>query len=176
MDQMDAEEPSPSSSADDLLHKRRLEANACIQNHVITAMGFGLIPSALLDVIAITGIEVKMIRDLAGLYDVPIPRQLLAYKLLLSLIGSVGIVYFSNKMQSTLKELPLIGHILYIGAFSLSGGAAIYAIGKIFQKHYESGEIFLNSDNKILRDYFLSKYREGKQTISSFVTSGQQPA
>ena len=39
-----------------------LRAENCIKNHVIAAMGVGLIPSGLVDVIGITVIEVKLIR------------------------------------------------------------------------------------------------------------------
>jgi uncharacterized protein (DUF697 family) len=147
----------------------KLQAENCIKNHVIAAMGIGLIPSALVDVVGITGIEVKMIRDLAAVYKFPVPNKLVAYKVLISLIGSIGPVYFSTRMHAALKGVPLVGHAVYVGLLSLTGGAAVYAVGKIFQKHYESGGTFLSKDNTYIRDYFKEKYAEGKQVVKGYV-------
>ncbi|MEI6702304.1 MAG: DUF697 domain-containing protein [Deltaproteobacteria bacterium] len=148
-----------------------LQAENCIKNHVIAAMGIGLIPSAVVDVVGITAIEVRMIRALARIYDFPIPNRLVAYKVLISLIGSIGPVYFSTKMHSALKGVPLVGHAVYVGLLSLTGGAAVYAVGKIFQSHYESGGTFLSKDNRYIRDYFKEKYAEGKQVVKNYAAS-----
>jgi len=148
-----------------------LEAENCIKNHVIAAMGIGLIPSALVDVVGITGIEVKMIRDLAGIYKFPVPNKLVAYKVLISLIGSLGPVYFSTRMHAALKGVPLVGDAVYVGLLSITGGAAVYAVGKIFQKHYDSGGTFLSKDNKYIRNYFKEKYAEGKQAVKDYAGS-----
>ena len=140
-------------------------AENCIKNHVIAAMGIGLIPSAAVDVVAIAAIEVKMIRDLAHIYSFPVPNKLVAIKILISLIGSIGPVYVSIKMHSALKGVPLVGHAVYVGLLSITGGAAVYAVGKIFQAHYESGGTFLSKDNAYIRDYFKKKYKEGKLVV-----------
>ncbi|PKU22233.1 YcjF family protein [Telmatospirillum siberiense] len=167
--------PTGHTQTSDLM-RQRLRADACIRTHVIAAMGFGLIPSAVVDIVVISGIETKMIRDLAGLYGLSVPHRLVAYKLLLSLIGGVGVIYFSNKMEAALKGLPLVGYALYYGAFSITGGAAVYAVGKTFQKHYETGETFLESGNDVVRAYFKSKFREGKQFVPSLLGPTRLPA
>lgn len=149
----------------------RLRAENCIKNHVMAAMGIGLIPSAFVDVVGITGIEVKMIWELAKLYDFPVPNKLVAYKVLISLIGSIGPVYLSTKMHSALKGVPLLGHAVYVGILSLTGGAAVYAVGKIFQQHYESGGTFLSKDNTYIRNYFKEKYAEGKHVVKGYARS-----
>lgn len=161
--------PPAAPHESDVSEETALRADNCIKNHVIAAMGIGLIPSALVDVLAITGIEVKMIRDLARLYRFPVPHQLVAYKVLISLIGSIGPVYFSTRMHSALKGVPLVGHAVYVGLLSVTGGAAVYAVGKIFQKHYESGGTFLSRDNSLIREYFQQKYREGKVRAREYV-------
>lgn len=150
--------------------KRRLAADNTIKNYIIMAMGAGLIPSALVDIVVITALEVKMIGDLARVYDFPIPHQLVRYKILISLIGSIGPVYLSVKMHAALKSVPLIGHAVYVGMLSITGGAAMYAVGKIFQRHYESGGIFLSSENSVLRNYFREKYQEGKKVVPSYAS------
>ncbi|MFH0997747.1 MAG: DUF697 domain-containing protein [Pseudomonadota bacterium] len=163
-------EPSLLLPVDDaaISDKKRLEADNTIKNYIILAMGTGLIPSALVDIVAITALEVKMIGDLARVYDFPIPYRLVRYKILISLIGSIGPVYLSAKMHAALKSVPLIGHAVYVGMLSITGGAAMYAVGKIFQKHYESGGTFLSSENSILRNYFREKYQEGKKIVPGY--------
>ncbi|WP_027390130.1 DUF697 domain-containing protein [Chrysiogenes arsenatis] len=151
-----------------------LQAENCIKNHVIAAMGIGLIPSSLVNIAGIAGIEVKLIRDLANIYAFPVPHQLVAYKILISLIGSIGPVYLSTKMHTALKGVPLIGHAVYVGLLSITGGAAVYAVGKIFQKHYASGGTFLSSDNSVIRKCFKKYYAEGKQVARACAISSEK--
>ncbi len=155
----------------DLLEKERLLADNTIKNYVILAMGTGLIPSAVVDIVGITALEVKMIGDLARIYDFPIPHHLVRYKILISLIGSIGPVYLSGKMHTAFKSLPLIGHAVYVGMLSITGGAAMYAVGKTFQRHFESGGTFLSSKNSVLKKFFKEKYQEGKTVASSCTAS-----
>ncbi len=163
-------DPSLSPPVDDapISDKKKLLADNTIKNYVILAMGTGLIPSALVDIVAITALEVKMIGDLARVYDFPVPHRLVRYKVLISLIGSIGPVYLSVKMHSALKSVPLIGHAVYVGMLSITGGAAMYAVGKVFQKHYESGGTFLSSENSVLKNYFQEKYQEGKKMAPGY--------
>ncbi len=107
-----------------------LQAENCIKKHVIAAMGIGLIPSAALDVVGITYIEVRMIGKLADIFNFPFPRKLVALKVLISLIGSIGPVYLSRKLHSSLKGVPLLGYAVNDGtwASSLSTGSAPWTL------------------------------------------------
>ena len=71
-------------------------------------------------------------------------------------------------MHAALKSVPLIGHAVYIGMMSVTGGAAMYVVGKIFQTHFESGGTFLSSENSVLRNYFQQKYQEGKKVAPGY--------
>jgi uncharacterized protein (DUF697 family) len=141
----------------------RAAADAIIRKYVALAMGAGLVPSALVDVVAITALEVRMIGELARAYRFPVPHRLVRYKILVSLVGSLGSVFLSVRMQAALKDVPLVGYTLFAGMQAITGGAAVYAVGKIFQQHYESGGTFLSSENARLRGFFRERYREGRQ-------------
>ncbi len=151
-------------------------ADACIKNHVIAAMGIGLIPSVMVEVVGVTGIEIKMIRDLAAIYEFPVPRKFVAYKILISLIGSIAPLYFAVRMKSAVKGLPLLGHAAYVGFLSVSNGAAVYAVGKIFQKHFESGGRFLSSDNATLRGFFKDQYTQARLLVPGLAVEGRPAA
>lgn len=153
-----------------------LRAENCIKNHVIAAMGIGLVPSALLDVAGITAIEVKMIRDLARIYEFPTPHRLVLYKVIISLVGSIAPVYFSTRMHAALKGVPLIGHAVYVGLLSVTGGASVYAVGKVFQMHFESGGTFLSKENSLIRDYFRKKLSEGKRVVPGYMAAARSGA
>lgn len=149
---------SPSLLADDI-----------IKTHVILGMTAGVIPFPLIvDMIAVTGIELLMITKLARAYSFPVPTRLVTYKILISILGGIGPVFLSVNFNSWIKGLPLAGHLLYAGTLSISGGASVYAVGKLFQKHFESGGTFLSSNNATLKHYFTEKYQEGKKIIPTW--------
>lgn len=152
-----------------VLEELRLKANNCIKNHVIAAMGVGLVPSFWFEAIGVTGIEVKLIRDLAKIYDFPIPGELVAYKILISVIFTIAPFYLASKMKSAVKGVPLLGHITYITFLSASSGVAVYAVGKIFQEHYESGGSFISQNNRYLKKFFKEKYAEGEKVVPTYV-------
>lgn len=152
---------------------KKLKADSIIKNNVFLAMGAGLIPMPFVDMVAITSIELKMIHELARAYKFRFPTQMASYKVLISLIGGLGPVYFSGRFHSTFKTIPLVGHAVASVLLSLSGGASVYAVGWAFRKHFESGGTFLNSDSQTLRKYFKDKYREGRTVISQL--GGEAP-
>ena len=149
------------------------KADSIIKSHVIMAMAAGLVPSPLVDMVAVTVIEVNMIAELAQLYRFPVPNKLVSYKVLISLAGGIGTVYLSAKFTYLIKTMPLVGHAIYLGALSLSGGISVYAVGKIFQKHFESGGTFLSSDNAVLRDYFKQKQKEGRKLVPEMLAESR---
>jgi uncharacterized protein (DUF697 family) len=148
-----------------------LKADNIIKNHIIAAMSVGLVPVPIVDAVAVTLIEVSMITELAAAYHFPVPTRLILYKILISLAGGVGAVYFSSKFHHMIKTLPLVGHAIYVGAFSLSGGISVYAVGKIFQKHFESGGKFLGGDSAEIKKYFAEKREEGEKVVPALIAA-----
>lgn len=153
----------------DAMALKRLRADLCIKNHVIAAMGVGLVPSFVVELVGVTGIEIKMIRDLARVYDFPVPHKLIAYKVLISLIASVAPFYAAARLKSAVKGVPVVGHAAYVGFLSAASGAAVYAVGKIFQKHYESGGTFLGRDKETLQSSFKQELENGKKLAPAYV-------
>lgn len=135
------------------------------------ALAAGLVPSPVVDMFAVAAIEVTMIIELARIYHFPVPRTLVVYKVLIALAAGLGPVYISAKYHHAWKAVPVVGYAIYAGALSLSGGISVYAVGKLFQMHFESGGTFLSSNNAILRDFFKSKQREGRNVVPAYVAS-----
>jgi uncharacterized protein (DUF697 family) len=151
------------------LARQRRDARETIDTHVMLAVGASMIPSPLVDIVAITGIEVRLIGALARIYGYPVPTKLVLGKLLASLIGSLGPLYFTTKIYSTVKAIPLVGHAAVAGLLAAVNGAAVYAVGRVFQEHYESGGLFLSGDPAGIRRLFRLRYHEGKTLMPGYL-------
>jgi uncharacterized protein (DUF697 family) len=151
----------------------RLRAEECIRNHVIAAVGIGFIPLAFVDLVGVTAIELRMIGELADIYSFPFPNRLAAYKLILSLVANTGPLYLSRVLQSFLKVIPLLGAVAAAGTLSAVGGASVYAVGKVFQKHFESGGTFLGAEEHEIREYYRRKLAEANSAVSGYVSRGR---
>jgi uncharacterized protein (DUF697 family) len=146
-------------------------ANRCIRQYVLRAAGAGLVPAPMVNAVAIAIMEVEMIGDLARIYHYPVPRKLVVYKVLISLAASLGPVYFSTQLLGVTSGFSLVGFATYALLMGSSGAASLYAVGKVFQKHFESGETFLSSDNSIIKKFFKDSYAEGKKAVPGYVSA-----
>ena len=138
------------------------EADNRIKNHVIAAMAASLIPVPVFDLVALTGIQLKMLHSLCGLYEVKFSKDL-GKELIAALLG--GIVPASLAVSAA-KSVPGLGTATGILSMALLGGAATYAIGKVFVQHFESGGTFLNFDPEEVRAYFKQQFEEGKEVAA----------
>jgi len=168
IDTMENPTAGPAPTEVPIFERQRPAADQVIKDHVLLALGAGLIPVPLVDAVAITMIEVNMIGDLAGVYDFPIPHKLVRHKILLSLLGSFGPLYAADHLYGALKVVPLIGFAASAAILSLTGGVSVYVVGRAFQKHYESGGTFLSGNNAYLRRFFRETREEGRQVVPEY--------
>ena len=141
--------------------------NQAIRRNVYWSMGLGLIPIPLLDIVAVTGIQIKMLSELAKLYNVPFSEHR-AKSFISAIIGGVGAQQVAWRvMGSFLKTIPVVGTITTFTAMPIFGGASTYAVGKVFQQHFASGGTFLSFDPAAVREYYREMYEEGKKVAES---------
>ena len=171
MASLPVEDAAGKDAAAEQLLAQRATANTTIKNYALMALGAGLVPSPLVDSVAITAMEVKMIADLGRIYEFPVPHKLVALKVLISLASSVGMIYLAIKFNSLVKLAPGVGHALHTSVMVVSSGAAVYAVGKIFQEYYESGGFFLDKSDASLRRSFKEKYRDGMEIVPRWVAA-----
>ena len=135
-------------------------ADSIIKRHVALAAGAGLLPAPVVDVVALTGVQLNMIQRLSEVYDVEFSRDL-GKNILVTLAG----VSFPFMLQMTgigvLKAIPGLGSVAGILALPALAAAFTYAVGKVMTRHYESGGDLLNFDAKEVQDFFREKLREG---------------
>lgn len=149
-------------------------AEITIRNHIIGSMGVGLIPVPVIDLVALTGIQINMIRNLAKAYDMPFSKDLVK-NIIASLIGGGIPVSFAGALASVMKTVPVIGQTTGALAMPILAGATTYAVGKVFTQHFASGGTFLNFDPAAVREYYYEMFKEG-QEVASKLKKGKDKA
>ncbi len=145
-------------------------ANGTIKTHVLSAMGVGLIPLPLVDLLGVAGVQVSLIRKLAGIYDIPYSQDKIK-NVLTPLVGGAVPVLSATTMISLFKAIPVIGQTTGALAVSITSGAVTYAVGKVFVQHFASGGTFLTFDPEKVKDYYEAMLKEGKKVASDLKTA-----
>ena len=157
-------EPPPPARAPD---GRPAAAEALIKRHIPYALGAGLIPLPLIDVAAISGVQMKLIAELSTLYGVPFAANQ-AKAVVAALLGGAGSLSLAAGLLGSLAKLvPGAGYVLGAGAVPLTAGALTYAVGHVFRAHFESGGTLLSFDAAAAKALFLEKVEEGRATLKS---------
>jgi uncharacterized protein (DUF697 family) len=123
--------------------------------------GAGLIPVPGLDLIAVTGVQLKMLAEIASIYGVPFQKEF-GKELLSGLLGSVLPLQIARGSASALKAVPIIGSLTALLLQPALSGAATYAVGKVFILHFESGGTLLNFEASKVRDHFEKEFEAAR--------------
>ena len=141
--------------------QRFKEAHDVVKNHAYMALGSGLIPFPLIDTLAVTGVQVRMIQQLCSTYEVKVSENVVK-TVVASLVGGLntGIVGGAI-MGSLIKLLPGIGLTMGMSSMAAISSATTYAVGRVFLQHFEGGGTFLDFNPNEAREYLHSQYQEG---------------
>ncbi|MDC0747896.1 YcjF family protein [Polyangium mundeleinium] len=147
-------------------------AEAIIRRNVLWALVAGVLPVPVADFVAIKGVQLKMLRELADLYEVKFTHEVVTM-----LVGSLISSTWSVGVGATLgyglvKLVPVVGTALGLISTPLVAGAATYALGKVFTMHFETGGTFLDFDPNAMRSHFRSEFEKAKETVA---TMQQEP-
>jgi uncharacterized protein (DUF697 family) len=94
----------------------------------------GALPVPVVDVLLLSGIQSKMIYDLARLYGQP-----LSAARFLEVAGSLGLgLLMRSAARSAVKAIPWVGTILGSVTGGVMGGASTFALGKAFCYYYQA--------------------------------------
>jgi uncharacterized protein (DUF697 family) len=136
------------------------DANAVIRNHMIWSMGAGLIPVPIVDLFAVSGIQLDMIRQLAKLYEIDFEQT--KGKAYISALTGSGLARLGAR---AIKFIPGIGSVLGGVTMAALSGASSYALGEVFKRHFETGGTFLDFDADRLKKYYDEKFEKGKEVV-----------
>jgi uncharacterized protein (DUF697 family) len=144
--------------------ERQNEAMHTIKNHAMTAMGVGILPVPGLDLIALTGVQLSLLRKIGGLYGFTLSDET-GKKLLGSVLGGYLPLVIAGPVSSVLKFIPGVGIAAGVLAQSTLAGATTYAVGKLFLQHFETGGNFFNVKTKEMGQKLKQQVQEGKDFL-----------
>lgn len=98
-----------------------------------------IVPVPLLDLLALTAVQVKMVRDIAHIYGIDAESETLK-TVISALVGTLAPAALSGGLLgSAIKVVPVGGTVVGSVGFAAFSSAATYAIAKVFVKHFEKG-------------------------------------
>jgi uncharacterized protein (DUF697 family) len=176
---------STSSVPATLPPERREEmANKLVDRFAIWAGAAGVLPIPLVDLIAVGGLQLQMLRRLSQIYDVPFSVNR-GKSVIASLAGALIPTTSGIGAASVLKAVPVLGTALASFVMPVLSAGATYGIGKVFIQHFESGGTLLDFNPPDYREFLKrhkeawekrSKSSDASSPSSSNATSGAAPA
>lgn len=163
---------SPGSSArpeipDDgeVAARRTAQARQTISRYVAIATGIGFVPIPLANSAAIAGTQLTMVADLSRIYEIEF-SQSRGRALIAALVGVAGTRTVSAALLGAVAlAVPPLAPAAVLLCFPAYNGAATYAIGRVFQHHFELGGTLLDFDPARTRAYFREQLTEGRRVV-----------
>jgi uncharacterized protein (DUF697 family) len=127
---------------------RRIAAMRIVYRYMTISAGAALIPFAGVDVLALAGIHVALIKELCEHYDIDFNEHT-ARNVFIGVAGSIvpGTVG-SILGRKFLGMLPVTGAVFGWALMSAGSAAFSYGIGLLFIEHFEGGGTLLSMDHR----------------------------
>lgn len=140
---------------------RNKHADTVVRNHIIYSMGASFVPVLIVDIFAVSAVQLDMIKQLCKVYDIDYndtQGKAIVTALTSSTIARLG-------ARSLLKLIPGIGSVIGGLTVSIFAGASTYALGEVFKKHFENGGTILDFDVERLKKAYREKFEKGKEVV-----------
>ncbi len=144
---MDAAVATPSSTAE-----RGEVANKLVDRFAIWSGVAGLIPIPVVDVLAVGGLQIQMLRRLSQIYDVEFSENR-GKALIAALAGTMIPATSGMGAASAMKAIPIVNILAAGFVMPVLSAGATFAIGKAFIQHFESGGTLLDFNPPDYRDF-----------------------
>lgn len=158
---METTGPDTQAMADERLEK----ASDIVRRKMLWSAGVGLVPVPVVDGAAFLGLQLHMIKQLCNLYGVEFKLHWVK-NIVAGLLGSVLPAGLGGPLAYGLRFIPVIGVTTSALAFSGLGGAATYALGKVFTKHLSEGGTMLDLSSDKLKAGFKKHFKEGQEVMA----------
>ena len=143
MAQQSTESPETGQATAETPEQRHETAAKLVDRFSLWSGVGGLIPLPFVDVLAVGGLQLQMLRRLSQIYDVQFSENR-GKALIASIAGTMIPVTSGMGAASALKGVPLLGMIASAFVMPVLSAGATYAIGKAFVQHFESGGTLLD--------------------------------
>jgi uncharacterized protein (DUF697 family) len=137
----------------------------------------GLVPIPLIDIVAVGGVQLAMLRRLSEIYNVPFSDNL-GKSVIASVAGSLlpasAATTTAMGVGSVMKALPGVGTLVGALTMPVVSAGATYVIGKVFIQHFASGGTLLDFNAPDYREFI--KAQKAKFNARSAAASADQSA
>ena len=140
------------------------ESHHIVLKYTLGSIAIAAIPLPLIDLVAVTSMQVKMVHSISSQYEVPFSSDR-TKSIIAALTGGLVTVSAIGSISSLVKVIPVVGHIVGFVGGAATYGAITYAIGKVFIMHFESGGTFLDFKAADMRDHFQRFFEEGQEFV-----------
>jgi uncharacterized protein (DUF697 family) len=158
--------------------RRDAEAAQLVDRFSLWSGAAGLIPLPIVDMAAVSGVQLQMLRRLSEIYGVPFAENR-GKSLIASLAGSVipasTATTAAMGVSSVLKGIPGIGTVISTFTMPMFSAGATYVIGKVFIQHFASGGTLLDFNPPDYRE-FIKAQKEKWASRSTMTPSASEPA
>ncbi len=138
---------TPSSTAE-----RGEVANKLVDRFALWSGVAGLIPIPVVDVLAVGGLQIQMLRRLSQIYDVQFSENR-GKALIAALAGTMIPATSGMGAASAMKAIPVVNILAAGFVMPVLSAGATFAIGKAFIQHFESGGTLLDFNPPDYRDF-----------------------
>ena len=168
---MNSDTEAMASATADAPEQRDQVASKLVDRFAVWSGVAGLVPLPIVDVLAVGGLQVQMLRRLSQIYDVEFSENR-GKALIAALAGCMIPATSGMGAASALKAIPVINILAAGFVMPVLSAGATYAIGKAFIQHFESGGTLLDFNPPDYREFVKAQKemwesRAGRRSASS---------
>src|SRR5712691_2994009 len=155
--------------------QRDEEATKLVDRFSLWSGAAGLIPLPLVDIAAVGGVQLQMLRRLSEIYGVPFADNR-GKSIIASLEGSVLPASTATTtgigVASALKAIPGVGTVMASLTMPVFSAGATWVIGKVFIQHFASGGTLLDFNPPDYREFIKAQKEKFAARSAAVPSSG----
>jgi uncharacterized protein (DUF697 family) len=140
--------------------EKQTKSSEIIRNHVGFSLGAALIPLPGADLLAVSGVQLNMLRQMAKLYNVSFFDHL-GKTIVSAIVGGSA----ARLGASLIKAIPGVGTIIGELSMPILSGASTWALGRTVAKHLQNGGTLEDLDLTKARKTYETEIDEGKKVV-----------
>lgn len=138
--------------------EKQAKASEIIKSHVGYALGAALLPFPGADLLAVSAVQLNMLRQLATVYKVGF-MDTLGKNVVSAVVGGSA----ARLGASLVKAIPGIGTVIGELSMPILSGASTWALGRVVASHFQQGGTLEDIDLKSAHKKYEEEVAEGKK-------------
>ncbi|MBN8682098.1 MAG: DUF697 domain-containing protein [Chitinophagales bacterium] len=138
--------------------EKQAKATEIVRSHVGYALGAALVPLPGVDLLAVSAVQLNMLRTLAKLYGQNFLDSL-GRSVISAVVGSSA----ARLGASLVKVIPGVGTVIGELSMPILSGASTYALGRVVANHLHKGGTLADLDLRKARQGYEAELENGKK-------------